>query len=80
MYKRSPLGHLLYILGVNGYHRDALEVIIRDGEWIAAVEEERFNRKKNCAVFPTAAMPAERGCAWWVEATSMALPSKNSRS
>jgi carbamoyltransferase len=42
----------LYILGINAYHGDASATIIKDGELIAAVEEERFNRKKHCAGFP----------------------------
>jgi carbamoyltransferase len=42
----------LYILGINAYHGDAAAAIIRDGELLAAVEEERFNRKKHCAGFP----------------------------
>jgi carbamoyltransferase len=43
----------VYILGLNAYHGDAAAAIIRDGELIAAVEEERFNRIKHCAGFPT---------------------------
>jgi len=42
----------LYILGINAYHGDAAAAIARDGELLAAVEEERFNRKKHCAGFP----------------------------
>src|SRR5439155_12904402 len=43
----------MYILGINAYHGDAAAAIIRHGELIAAVEEERFNRFKHCAGFPT---------------------------
>jgi len=43
----------MYILGINAYHGDAAAAIIKDGELIAAVEEERFNRIKHCAGFPT---------------------------
>jgi len=42
----------MYILGINAYHGDAAAAIVRDGELIAAVEEERFNRVKHCAGFP----------------------------
>ena len=42
----------MYILGINAYHGDAAAAIIRDGQLIAAVEEERFNRIKHCAGFP----------------------------
>jgi carbamoyltransferase len=43
----------VYILGINAYHGDAAAALVRDGELIAAVEEERFNRIKHCAGFPT---------------------------
>ena len=46
----------MYILGINAYHGDASAAITKDGQLIAAVEEERFNRKKHCAGFPTAAV------------------------
>jgi carbamoyltransferase len=42
----------MIILGINAYHGDAAAAIIRDGQLIAAVEEERFNRCKHCAGFP----------------------------
>src|SRR5688572_14473855 len=43
----------MYILGINAYHGDAAAALVRDGELIAAVEEERFNRVKHCAGFPS---------------------------
>jgi carbamoyltransferase len=43
----------VYILGINAYHGDAAAAIIHDGRLIAAAEEERFNRCKHCAGFPT---------------------------
>lgn len=43
----------MYILGINAYHGDAAAAIIKDGKLLAAVEEERFNRFKHCAGFPT---------------------------
>ncbi len=43
----------MYILGINAYHGDAAAAIVRDGGLVAAVEEERFNRVKHCAGFPT---------------------------
>src|SRR5437763_9558437 len=46
----------MLILGINAYHGDAAAAIIRDGELIAAAEEERFNRHKHCAGFPVEAM------------------------
>src|SRR5258705_10110003 len=43
----------MYILGLNAFHGDAAAALIKDGRLIAAVEEERFNRIKHCAGFPT---------------------------
>src|SRR6266550_9109236 len=43
----------MYILGLNAYHGDAAAALIKDGRLIAAAEEERFNRIKHCAGFPT---------------------------
>ncbi len=42
----------MVILGINAYHGDASAAIVVDGELVAAVEEERFNRFKHCAGFP----------------------------
>jgi len=44
------------ILGINAYHGNASAAIVCDGELIAAVEEERFNRVKYAAGFPAAAI------------------------
>jgi carbamoyltransferase len=46
----------MHILGINAYHGDASAAIIKDGVLLAAVEEERFNRVKHCAGFPTLAI------------------------
>src|SRR5207253_8366732 len=43
----------MLILGINAYHGDAAAAIVRDGQLVAAVEEERLNRRKHCAGFPT---------------------------
>ena len=40
------------ILGINAYHGDSSACILKDGELIAAVEEERFRRIKHWAGFP----------------------------
>jgi carbamoyltransferase len=40
------------ILGINAYHGDASAALIKDGQLLAAVEEERFNRVKHWAGFP----------------------------
>jgi carbamoyltransferase len=46
----------MYILGINAFHGDAAAAIVRDGTLIAAAEEERFNRFKHAAGFPTQAI------------------------
>ena len=44
------------ILGINAYHGDSSAAIIRDGQLVAAVEEERFRRIKHWAGLPTEAI------------------------
>jgi carbamoyltransferase len=44
------------ILGINAYHGNASAAIVCDGQLIAAVEEERFNRVKYAAGFPAEAI------------------------
>ena len=46
----------MIILGLNCFHGDASAALFRDGELIAAVEEERFNRFKHSGGFPTNAV------------------------
>jgi carbamoyltransferase len=46
----------MYILGLNAFHGDAAAALIKDGRLVAAAEEERFNRIKHCAGFPTLAI------------------------
>jgi carbamoyltransferase len=46
------------ILGINAYHGDVSAVLVRDGELVAAVEEERFRRIKHVAGFPHHAIRA----------------------
>jgi carbamoyltransferase len=46
----------MYILGINAYHAGASACLIRDGEMLAAAEEERFTRIKYCAGFPSEAI------------------------
>jgi carbamoyltransferase len=43
------------ILGLNAYHGDASAALVVDGVLVAAAEEERFNRVKHCAGFPSLA-------------------------
>ncbi len=41
-----------YIIGISCFYHDSAAVLLRNGEIIAAVQEERFTRKKNDADFP----------------------------
>ncbi|MEO5769874.1 MAG: carbamoyltransferase C-terminal domain-containing protein [Polyangia bacterium] len=43
------------ILGLNAFHGDASAALLTDGALVAAVEEERLNRRKHCAGFPALA-------------------------
>jgi carbamoyltransferase len=40
------------ILGISGYSHDAAAALVRDGEIVAAAQEERFTRKKHDPAFP----------------------------
>ena len=46
----------IYILGISAYYHDSAACILKDGEIIAAVQEERFTRKKHDATFPRKAI------------------------
>lgn len=41
------------ILGINAFHADSSAALVRNGEVVSAVEEERFTRVKHCAGFPS---------------------------
>jgi carbamoyltransferase len=45
-----------YVLGINAYHGDVSAALLRDGQLVTAVEEERFRRIKHWAGFPTLAI------------------------
>jgi carbamoyltransferase len=45
-----------FILGINAYHGDVSAVLLRNGQLVAALEEERFRRIKHVAGFPTQAI------------------------
>ena len=56
-----------YILGVSAYYHDSAACLLRDGDILTAVQEERFSRKKQDAGFPIHAI---RHC---LEANGVAL-------
>ncbi|HZN04218.1 MAG TPA: carbamoyltransferase [Candidatus Polarisedimenticolia bacterium] len=41
-----------HILGISAYYHDSAACLLRDGEIVAAAQEERFTRKKHDARFP----------------------------
>ena len=47
----------MLILGLNAYHGDSAACLLRDGEIVAAAEEERFRRVKHWAGFPVGGDP-----------------------
>ncbi len=44
------------ILGISAYYHDSAAAVLRDGQIIAAAQEERFSRKKHDARFPAQAI------------------------
>jgi carbamoyltransferase len=46
----------MLIVGLNAYHGDVAAAVIRDGQLVAALEEERFSRIKHVAGFPARAI------------------------
>ncbi|MFI4999059.1 MAG: carbamoyltransferase [Reyranellales bacterium] len=44
---------MTYIVGLNAYHGDAAACLVKDGDLVAAVEEERFRRIKHWGGFPS---------------------------
>ncbi len=43
----------MYILGISAFYHDSAACLLKDGEIIAAAQEERFTRKKHDAGFPS---------------------------
>ncbi|GJQ32255.1 MAG: hypothetical protein HBSAPP04_10940 [Ignavibacteriaceae bacterium] len=46
----------MYILGISAFYHDSAAALLKDGEVIAAAQEERFTRKKHDHNFPTNAV------------------------
>ncbi len=46
----------MYILGISCYYHDAAACLLKDGQVIAAAQEERFSRLKHDANFPAQAI------------------------
>src|SRR5436853_1668767 len=41
-----------YVLGISAFYHDSAAALVRDGEIVAAAQEERFTRKKHDPGFP----------------------------
>ena len=55
----------MIIVGISGFYHDSAAALLRDGEIVAAAQEERFTRKKHDASFPHHALDfclTEAGC------------------
>ena len=46
----------MYILGITAFYHDSAACLLKDGEIIAAAQEERFTRKKHDQNFPSNAI------------------------
>ena len=41
-----------YVLGISAFYHDSAAALLREGEIVAAVQEERFTREKYDSRFP----------------------------
>ncbi|MGH7163821.1 MAG: carbamoyltransferase family protein [Planctomycetota bacterium] len=55
----------VHILGISAFYHDSAACLVRDGEIVAAAQEERFTRKKHDAGFPA------RAAAYCIEAAGI---------
>ena len=46
----------MYILGISAFYHDSSACLVKDGEIVAAAQEERFTRKKHDHAFPSNAI------------------------
>ena len=47
---------MMDILGISAFYHDSAACLVRDGQIVAAAQEERFTRKKHDANFPAHAL------------------------
>ncbi len=50
------MNYPIYIIGISAFYHDSAVCIIKDGNIVAAVQEERFTRKKHDSGFPRNAL------------------------
>ncbi len=46
----------MVVIGISAYYHDSAAALVRDGEVVAAAQEERFTRRKHDAAFPAQAL------------------------
>ncbi|MGH6840642.1 MAG: carbamoyltransferase N-terminal domain-containing protein, partial [Methylocella sp.] len=46
----------MLVLGISAFYHDSAAALVRDGEIVAAAQEERFTRKKHDPGFPASAI------------------------
>ena len=64
------------ILGISAYYHDSAACLVRDGEIIAAAQEERFTRKKHDARFPHQAIQYFRSESLLKSSNPLSYPNK----
>ncbi len=72
-----------YILGISAFYHDSAGALLRDGEIVAAAQEERFTRKKGDAGFPLTPRPIASGLPasrQWTSSTSASTTNSYSSS
>ena len=52
----ATIAHPTYVLGISCFYHDAAAALFCDGELVAAVEEERFTRRKHDSAYPVNAV------------------------
>ncbi|MGE0622662.1 MAG: carbamoyltransferase [Pseudomonadales bacterium] len=55
----------MYVLGISAFYHDSAAALLRDGDIVAAAQEERFSRRKHDSAFPANAIRyclREAGC------------------
>lgn len=62
------------ILGISAYYHESAAALVREGEIVAAAQEERFSRKKHDARFPASAV------AYCLREAGMSLPDGTQKS
>lgn len=55
-FNKLKINKMTYILGISAYYHDSAACLVKDGDIVAAAQEERFSRKKHDASFPSKAV------------------------